>query len=111
MKPAAGLPIGDTLYSGGYLPQDPHLVASKTKLATLKVGDLEPQVPDHVVVDECGDRGGEIVGEQDGKRPALAGKNVLLVRGAILVAGGEHSSMFGLFDHRWFKFDLIPLSP
>ena len=50
---AAHLPLVKALHGGGHAAEDPHLVASETKLATLQVSYLEAEGLYQVEVEQC----------------------------------------------------------
>jgi len=105
VEASVGPAVLDALDGGGDLAEDTHLVSRIVKLATLKVGHLEAEVPDQIVVNEVGDGCGKVVGDEGGKGPPFTGKNVFLLSVAVLVAGGKHRARFGLVvDHSWFRF-------
>ena len=92
VKGAANPSSLNTLDSRGHSAQDPHLVAAELEFPALDIGHLEPQLPDKVIVEEGSGGCGEFGRHQNSKRAALAGEHVLLVGGAVAVAGGEHAA-------------------
>ena len=88
----------------------PPLVACEGELATLQVNHLEAERLDQVEVEQVGGWCWQVVGDQHGEGPALAGEHVLGVCVAVAVTGCKRVVVVADFHCCWFVVDFLNLT-